>query len=357
MTRDPTTRNKAQERADRVRAFREELGAIEGDGALELTEAQREGLATYHERLLAALRRSFDVDTTPDQKQMSWGMRIAASIGAFALAAAVFLFFHRFWGYMPTPLQVVVLVAAPLLAVVGMEWCSRREKTLYFTGLLGILAIATFILNLSMLGTIFNLAPSQNAFLLWGVFALLLAYAYGLRVLLTIGAVCLMLFLTPTWGVWSRVYWENLFERPENDIATGLVAFAVPFLFPHRRHDNFPEIYRLLGLVTVLVAVLVLSNVGAISYLPLSAGVVEVLYEVAGFVLAGLAIWIGIRMRWREVMVLGTAFFVVFLFWRLFDWWWDVLPRYLFFLVVGLVAVGLLFLLRRIRGSFREASS
>lgn len=355
MKTNPSTKIKAQQRADRIRAFRDELEQVERDGALALTEQQQEGLRSYHTRVLGELQAEFDVDTTQSQKEMSWGMRIASTIGALALGAAVWFFFYRFWGLMTTPMQVGVLLLAPLGAVAGMEWCGRREKTLYFTGLVGMLAVATFVLNISMLGSIFNIKPSENAFLLWGAFALLLAYTYGLRLILAAGLLSLMSYLALSVGAWSGVYWIYLGQRPESYIAAGAAAFAVPLVFRHRVRDNFPQVYRIMGLLAVFIAVLVLSNWGYVSYLPLTAAAVEIFYQVLGFLLAGLTIWIGIRMGWRDATNTGMTFFVIFLYTKFFDWWWDLMPKYLFFLVLGLVAVGLLFLLKRFRAALKEA--
>ena len=40
---------------------------------------------------------------------------------------------------------------------------------------------------------------------------------------------------------------------------------------------------------------------------------------------------------------------MIYLYTKLFDWWWDWLPKYIFFLLLGLVAIGLLFALKRLR--------
>ena len=45
----------------------------------------------------------------------------------------------------------------------------------------------------------------------------------------------------------------------------------------------------------------------------------------------------------------GLSFFVIFLYTKLFDWWWESMPKYLFFLVLGLSAVLILLVLRRLR--------
>jgi hypothetical protein len=47
---------------------------------------------------------------------------------------------------------------------------------------------------------------------------------------------------------------------------------------------------------------------------------------------------------------------VVFLFTRLQAWWWKWMPKYLFFLVLGLIAFGLLLVFRRIRGRLSEGA-
>ena len=61
------------------------------------------------------------------------------------------------------------------------------------------------------------------------------------------------------------------------------------------------------------------------------------------------AVWIGIRNNWAGVVNTATAFFTIFLFFRLVDLWWKWMPKYLFFLVLGLTALLILMILRRLR--------
>src|SRR2546426_2009559 len=138
----------AQKRADRIRAFREELRTLEAEGVLALPDGQKQSLARHHDETLRRLSQAFDIDTTEAQKQMSWGMRIASFLGALALCASVFLFFYRFWGLLATPAQVAIVIAAPFLAVLGTEMAARREKTLYIAGIVGLVAFGCFVLNL-----------------------------------------------------------------------------------------------------------------------------------------------------------------------------------------------------------------
>ena len=72
--------------------------------------------------------------------------------------------------------------------------------------------------------------------------------------------------------------------------------------------------------------------------------------RLTGFVTSALAIWFGARRAWNDMVNTGIVFFMLFRYTKLFDRWWDIMPKWLFFLVVGLSAVLILLILRRLRG-------
>jgi hypothetical protein len=343
------TKLDAQRRADRIAAFRAELAELEREGVVALGEEQREAIARHHDALLRALAERFDVDVAEREKQLSLGMRIASFLGALALAASAFLFFRRFWGLLSTPAQVAILVAAPALALAGADLAARRERTGYYASLLALLAFSCLVLDVTMLGQIFNLAPSPNAFLVWGAFGLLLAYAYGLRLPLLAGAAALGTWLSAWIGAWSGAPWTIFYERLESVLPAGVLLFAFVAFVPHRRHPEFAAVYRGLGLAAVLLALLVLAVWPEGSYLRLDDDTVEGIYQVSGVAACAAAIWLGIRRRWKETVNLGAAFCVAFLYVKYLDWFWDWMPKYLFFLIVGATAVAALALLKRLR--------
>jgi uncharacterized membrane protein len=347
----------AQQRADRLRVFHEELLALEREGVVTLDPAQHAAIELHVERTLASLAERFDVDTTSSQKRISWGMRIVSTLGGLALCASVVLFFHRYWGYLGTAAQVGVVVVTPLVLLAATDFAARRERTRYYASLLSIVTFAAFVLNLSVLGGTFNLTPSPTALLAWGVFALLLAYTYRLRLPLAAGLTCVTGFLAASFSAWWGGHWLSFPERPEHFLVSGLVLIGAPLIPVHARYAEFHSLIRGFGVVTLFLALLILSEAGTTSYLPVRAGAVEILYQVAGFTTAALAIWLGVRARQTDVAYLGAAFFTVLLNLRFFHWWWDWMPGYLFFLVIGLIAVGLLFLFQRLRARMAEGSS
>ena len=346
---------KPQERADRLRTFQRELAELEREGALELTPEQRSRLDAHIERTLSSLASQFDVDTTESQRQISWGMKIASALGGIALCAAVVLFLARYMGYWPTPVQVTVLIAIPIVLTFAAEFAAHREKTLYYTALISIVTFAAFVANLSMLGSIFNLAPTPNALAVWGLFGLALAYHFGIRLVLAGGLVSLVGWLTATTNSLRGWWWVEFEQRPEELMLAGLALALVPLFIKHAKRPDFPAVYRLVGLVAFFITMLFLSAAGQRSYLPMDDKAVEHFYQMFGVVAAAATVWIGIRRNLTGVVNIGTAFFTIFLFFRLIDWWWDWMPKYLFFLLIGVVALGLVALFKRLRGRMRLA--
>lgn len=340
----------AQKRVDQIGSFQAELKIIEQENIVSLDENQRSAIANYHEKLIAQLADSFDIDANKREKQLSLGMKIASFLGAIGLAASVFFLFYQFWGNFSTIAQVVILIAAPLFGLAGTMYASSREKTGYFSKLLGMVCLACFVLNLTMFGQIFNITPSPNAFLVWAVFAFLLAYASDARLLLAAGIISFAAFLSAKTGTWSGCYWIHFGERPENFFPAALLLFMVPFI-PHHKFTGFAVIYRVFAMLLFFIPVLILSNWGAISYLELSRTVIEYIYQVAGFVCSGIAIWLGIRNSWPEVVNTGNVFFTIFLYTKFYDWWWDLMPKYLFFLIIGLTAILMLLVFKRLRNT------
>ncbi len=349
------SREEAQQRADRIGAFREELAALESEGALLLTEEQRAALDRHHTALLEQLARAFDVDRTARQKRLSAGMKVATLLGALALAAALYTFLYRFWGGMPVALQAGVVVAFPLLLVAGMELAARRERTLYVTLLLGLLAGASFVIGLPVLAAVFNTALPPAALLAWAAFCGALAYAYGLRLLLVAAILFGLGFAGTLAGPTHLCIWEAFGHRPEAFLPSGALLLAVPALAPHRALPGFPPAWRTLGLLSLFLPILILGRAGNASFFRLSPGTIEAGYQLLGFVLAALAVWLGVRSARPEVTNVAGGAFVAYLYVKFYDWWWAFLPRWVFFLLLGLVAVTLLLLLRRVHSLSRRS--
>lgn len=340
----------AQQRVDQIGHFQAELKIVEQEHIISLNDSQRSALTSYHDNLIKALSAAFDIDSSKREKQLSLGMKIASFLGALGLAASVFFLFYQFWGGFSTSTQACILITAPLVGLAATMYASYKEKTGYFSKLLGLVSLACFILNLSMFGQIFNISPSANAFLVWAIFSFLLAYASDARLLLAAGIICFSAYLSATTGTWSGCYWINFGERPENFFPAAFLLFAASFL-PHYKFSGFAVIYRVFAMLLFFIPVLILSNWGIISYLHLTMNTVEILYQVAGFIFSAFAIWAGIKKGWPDVVNTGNVFFVIFLYTKFYDWWWEWMPKYLFFLIIGLTAILMLLIFKRLRNS------
>ncbi len=353
-----SSRTEAQQRADEIRVFQGELDRLEREGVLTLGDDQRRAVADHQRSLLAQYARAFDIDRDTQSRQLSIGMRVASFLGALALAASVFFLFYQFWGLFPETAQVGILLAAAFGMFGTTFVIQARDSTGYFTKLAAMVAFACFVLDIAMLGQIFNITPSDKALLPWAAFAMLLAYTCDLRLLLAAGILCLIAFISARTGTWSGMYWLHFGERPENFFPAAIALFFVPQVLDHRRFQGFAAIYRVFGLLTLFLPMLILANWGQISYLDFDRTLIQGFYQVLGFAGSAAAIWLGTKRHWPEVVNTGLTFFVIFLYTKFYDWWWEIMPKYLFFLVIGLSAVLLLVVFKRLRtGRYKGAGS
>lgn len=342
-------REEAQKRADRIKAFREELAAVERDGALSLTAEQHEAVVAYHSGILGELARAYDVDRTTAERDLSLGMRIVSLLGAAALTGAVVLFFLDIWASLPTAAQVGIAWGAPIFAVAAAAAAARIERTLYFTAILAFLATGCYVLDVSVLGTVLNARPSSTPLLVWAVFASLLAYAWDLSWLIALAAISFIAFFAST-VVWMSGFPVDVsLERPETVLVPAVAVFASSLLPLHQSRSGFPIALRRIGLAALFIALLAVSEIGWLSFLPWSPRAVEHFYQMVAFGVAATAIWLGIHRGWPDTLNMAAAFFGLLLLLRYLDWWWDWMPTSLFFFIVAATAIGCLLLLRRIR--------
>jgi uncharacterized membrane protein len=342
-------RNEAQQRADEIAIFRVELARLEGEGVLQLEPAQQQAVDGHHAALLAGFATRFDIDRDVQARQLSLGMRVASFLGALALAASVFFLFYQFWGDFDEIAQVAILLGAALASMGLTVLIQTRDASGYFTKLAAMVAFACFVLNLVMLGQILNITPTDRALLPWAALALLLAYTCDLRLLLAAGICCVIAYVAARVGEWRGIYWLNFGERPENFFPVAALLFALPAVVEHRRLSGFAPIYRIFGLLSLLLPMLVLGHWGYGSYLDLDGMTIENSYQTLGFVVSALAIWVGARRQWSDTVNTGITFFVIFLYTKFFDWWWEIMPKYAFFLILGLAAILILLVLKRLR--------
>ena len=334
---------------ERIRRFRAELAELEREGAVALTSEQRATLDSHLERLRARLTAQFNIEATDSRGGISLGIRLAALLGGAAFFAALVLFLHRIWGALPTTAHVGILPAFPLVVLAATEIAFRRGVNKYYLSLLVIAAGVGFVMELNALGSILNAAPSPHAFLSWGCFAVLVAYAYGLRLPLYAGVLFLILYSAALVVTGTGGYWMAFTDRPESLLPAAVLAYAIPSLVHRRERRGFGFVYRICGSVLGLLTVFALSMSGEDSYLDVSPRFAEAFYQFAGLALGVLLILHGIRLRGNGLVNLGAAAFIVFLYARLHVWWWDWMPKYLFFLLIGVMAAGLLYLFRRLR--------
>jgi len=341
----------AQRRADHIAAFRAESAELRRAGMLHVSAEDQRTVERHHDRVLRDLVQLFDIDVSERGKRLSLGLRAVSLIGASALAASVFYFFYRIWGVVPTALRVGVLAAAPIASLFLTAAVARRDRSSYFTLMSSLVAFTCLVSNTSLLESTFNLTPSPLPILAWGIFALMLAYAYRLRLLLGVGLVLLAGYSAASLLHWSGGYWPYYLLRPEGFLPAGLLLFGLAIGSQRRQPPGFAPIYCVLGIVFLVAPTLFLGMLGSLSYLTIDESSIELTFQALGFAMSAGAIWFGVSRRWNEAVYSGTFFFVALLLLEFVNWWWDWMPRYLFFLIIALTSVAVAIGLKRLRAT------
>ncbi len=346
---EPDAQRESQRRVDRIAAFRAELADLERAQALVLTPEQRDRLNDHLDGVLAALAQQAGVDVTESARRISWGMRVGALLGGAALFAAIILFLHRVWGSLPPVTYPLILAAPPLILLALAELSFRRRAGQYYTALLALAAGTGFAIQLTVLGGVNNLAPSPHVLMACAGFAMPVAYAYGLRFLLGAGLLLLCAYTAALGVSFQGGFWGEFMLRSEFLFPAAVACYALPALARHRRQTDFDFVFRFCGAATMFIALLPLAITGQTCCRGLPARQVETFYQFVGMLLSAGVVAHGLHLGRSALVNLGALAFVVFLYIRLHVWWWDWMPKYLFFLLIGTTAILLVLVFRRLR--------
>ncbi|MFN8646511.1 MAG: DUF2157 domain-containing protein [Gemmatimonadales bacterium] len=337
-----------QQRVAAILAFREELARLEAGGIATLDDAAKARIRAHHDEVLSALAASGEVDLSARAARLSIGMRVATLLGTIALSAAYAFFVSAHWGQLGEAAQLALVILPPILLVGLTHLAARREPSGYVAALLATVAAIALAVNLGTLGTLYNLPDSRRVFLATGLFALLLAYGYRLTLPLLVAIGGLGGWLWSLGAIPLGLWWRDGFLLMEPLLLVGVLAFAVPAVT--RGPAAFAPWWRGVGTAAIVLGLLMVQSNGHLSMLTtVDPDTVALAYKILGAaVLAALITW-GIRHGSAIVTRIATTGAVLYLFLRLVDWFWDLVPKWAFFLIVGGFALAVLLGLRRLR--------
>ena len=201
-----------------------------------------------------------------------------------------------------------------MLLLTAAESLFRRRVDHYYIALLGLAAAVAFVIELNACGSVMNLTSSPHALLAWAFFAILVAYAYGLRLLLGAGLVLLCAYTAAVWIAAQGGYWGAFPERSELLIPAAAILYAVPWVTHHRDTHGFSFVYRACGAATGLAGLLLFSTSGHLCCWGVTYRVSQVFCQLAGMVLSTGVMFHGFRLGRSGLVNLGALAFVLFLY-------------------------------------------
>jgi hypothetical protein len=331
--------------------FREELAQLVDDGVVRADDPGLAQLRVHHDGVLAELASRQQIDLSRDEARLSAGMRLATLLGAAALSAAWGLLVASVWDDLGVTTRLLLAWLPPLMIAGLVPWAARREASGYLANIAAtVAAIGLVVAGFATLDAL-DLPEARWPLLVAGGYATFVAYRHKLVLPLMLGVVGLGAWL---WSIEAMLLGEPVnrsFRHAEPLLlmgAAGLVIASTRLADP----PGFRKTWTILGMTALALPLLLLGLEADGSWFG-PGRLVEGVYQVIGAVtFTGLAWW-GLS---RDDLTLArgaAAALVVFLFFRLMDWFWDAIPNWLFFLLVGVFALGVLFVLQRIRAARR----
>jgi uncharacterized membrane protein len=330
------------------------------------------------------------------ERKLGRGVTILINLGAIALAAGLLVFFGSNWIEFGRGAKVASLFALTLFFyVTGFELTREGRSSFPKLGLaLVFLGCVMFGADIVLLALIYDLTAEHAWSLLLQCAAWLsIAYVVRSRLILFLGLIGIVAWFGAEVGYCWGGYWLYL-ARPFHFIGVGICLLAVGGLHAWRGQRQFAAAWALVGLLLVYLSTLILSifDVQKHVHLDMSTATWLVwLMFAAPYVIAILALAV-IHVRWRRtaltdppvllvlfllvVMTLaaviavthqardvwfillltllsgagiylgvawespvflntGLVFFAVNLYTRFYEYFWDAMPKSLFFIIAG----------------------
>lgn len=342
------TAQDAQARIDQILAFQAELRKLEADQVLVLSDSNKQSLQQYHQTLFDQFRHKTPLDINASAKRLSLGMRAFSLVAAFALVAFVFFVLSDVWGLLGTGARVALLIGLSSLSLAGALVCRARDTYGYFVAIAAVLAVMCFAMNLLGLGIITNTGAPFGFLLTLALYAWLLGRGFQVPLLLWVagfslaGAVGIFDYTNLNADI------DRLFDVPEQVLLTPFLIGGLYWLERKNGLRDNAEIYLLISAWIAFLALYFLLLSSSQSRLPLPEIAINWLYSVAIVIVCGLLVAASIRWDFISGVQHGLALFVFFIMVECVRLLHDVLPYYLMFLLLGVFAIGCVWLLRNI---------
>lgn len=344
-----------QQRIRRILSFRDEVATLVAEGALAEADPTIAAIARHHDALLRDLGRDEALDLSREEARLSAGMRLATLLGAAALSMAWAMFVASAWDGLGPTAKLALVWLPPVLLVPAIAVAARRDPSGYVANIIAVVAAIGLAVACPATLELYQQPGARWPFFLVGWFAMLVALRWRLLLPQIIGVVALGIGFWSLDGLRRGVDFDRSLQYGEPVLLGGLLAFAFA-RWTLAGPPLFRLSWRIAGTFAVAMALLVMGINGHFSWLG-DGRATEGFYQVAAFVVFVGMTWWGLRHDDAVLARGGGLALITYLLFRMFDWFWDAIPDWLFFLLMGAFAFAVLLVLRRVRLRGRQGAT
>ncbi len=249
------------------------------------------------------------------ERKLGRGVTILVNLGAIVLGAGLLIFFASNWIEFPRSMKIASLFALTLFFyVAGFELTQGRRWSFPTLGLaLIFLGCVMFGTDIVLLALIYDLTAEHAwSFLIDWVAWLAVAYLVRSRLILFLGLIGIVGWFGAEVGYCWGGYWLYL-GRPFHFIGLGACLLAVAGLHAWRDQRGFAAAWALVGLLVIYLSTLVLSIFDLQKHvrLDVSTASVTVWFLLVAPYLLAVAALVFVHLRWRRMSLADPAMLVV----------------------------------------------
>ena len=262
---------------------------------------------------------------------------LASALGGVAAVAAVASFAETTGLGLALPAQVTLLTAIPLLAMIAVQASAGRPGLRPLGALFAGLAVGATWVAVFSIARLLDLPSSP--LLLWPpvCIGLAVALSYGFVWLTSASVVGATIAVASISFVAAGAPWTTVFQRWEPTLMTS-VAWLVLGARVAPLGPGWVLMIRRTALSMLLVTLLVLSGLEGMSLLPYAPSTTLAMYQGLTVLTLGYAVGWQRRLGDGVGLSLVAVAALTFLLGRYLDWRSTVVPAWVFFLAMALVA-------------------
>lgn len=270
---------------------------------------------------------------------------IVSVLGALLLGTGLILFFASNWEYLGHTTKLLLINILPIIPLISGYYLSEIKKDFPILGksliFLGVLLIGA---SIALYGQLYHLDSNPKwLFFTWFLLSIPFIYIVPFGALAVLHTILYMVWFHLEFAFQDGMWWIEPKEKTFVlwSLGMGLDLLVIGLLLQWKTKIFIPihTAYRQFGLFFVLLTGWIYTLGIYVTEVLDYSDMARLALNIAYIILLAGAVWVGVTLR-KSYVISQTFFWIaVYLFSLYFDFFWSLIDRSLFFMLLGLMGL------------------